>query len=271
MTVNPAYVGSQGHPTIVALYRNQWVNIQGAPRTISLGLDSPFRLFSGLGLSIVRDDLGPSQETFFDFNYAHSIVLNSYGHRLAFGLKGGGKHLSVDWSKGSYKDPDVAFQENIKGKFSPSLGVGLYYYTHNAYFGLSTPNLLKNQRYDDIMETVGTDRIHLYFIGGYVFDLNSSLKFKPSTFVKLVEGSPLIFDLSANFLVNDKLHLGLSYRWDDSISALLGLYISPKLQLGYSYDYTTTNLSNYNAGSHEIFLKFNFISLKKKIKSPRFF
>ncbi len=271
MSVNPAYAGSQGHPTITSLYRNQWVNIKGSPKTISLGIDTPLKLFSGLGLSIVRDELGPSNEVYFDVNYAHSIVLNRKGHRLAFGLKAGGRYLSVDWSKGIYKDPDVAFQENINGKLLPSIGPGIFYYTENAYLGISTPNLIKNQRYDDIKEAIGTDRMHLYLIGGYVFTLNPSLKFKPSTFVKYADGAPLIFDVSANFLINEKLHLGLSYRWNDSINALLGFYISPKFQFGYSYDYTTTNLGNYNAGSHELFLRFNLIPRITKLKSPRFF
>ncbi|MRI00083.1 type IX secretion system membrane protein PorP/SprF [Kriegella sp. EG-1] len=271
MTVNPGYAGSQGHASIIALYRDQWVNIQGSPRTISLGVDTPFKLFSGIGLSIVKDELGPADETYFDANYSHSIILNRYGHRLAFGLKAGGKYLSVDWSKGTFKDPDVAFQENIKGRFLPSVGAGIYYYTDNAYLGLATPNILKNEHYDAIQEAVASDRMHLYFIAGYVFDLNNSLKFKPSTFIKYVNGAPLIFDISGNFLINEKLHLGLSYRWDDSISAILGFYISPRLHIGYSFDYSTTNLTNYNDGSHEIFLKFNLIPRLTKIKSPRFF
>ncbi|MBM1107700.1 type IX secretion system membrane protein PorP/SprF [Aurantibacter crassamenti] len=271
MSVNPAYAGSQGYASIIAVYRNQWVNIQGSPRTISLGVDTPFKLFSGLGLSIARDELGPSDETYFNANYSHSLILNRKGHRLAFGLKGGGKYLSVDWSKGTFKDPDTAFQENITGKFLPSVGAGIYFYTDNAYLGLSTPNVLQGQRYDDIQETVDTDRIHLYFIGGYVFELNPSLSFKPSTFVKYVNGAPLIFDVSANFLINKSIHLGASYRWDDSVSALLGFNISPNIQVGYSYDYNITNLTNYNAGSHEIFIKYNFISRLTKIRSPRFF
>lgn len=272
MTVNPGYAGSQGYPSLISLYRSQWVNIKGSPSTLSLGIDTPMKLFSGLGVSIVRDEIGPSEETYFDINAAHSILVNRYGHRLAFGLKLGGKHLSIDWSRGTYKDPsDVAFEENIQGKFLPSLGAGLYYYTDNAYLGISTPNVLNSQRYDDVEETYGADRMHLYLIAGYVFELNPYLKFKPSTFVKYVNGAPLVFDVSANFLINDKFHAGVSYRWDDSVSAIFGFYISPKLQAGYSFDYSITNLSRYNAGSHELFLKFNFIPRITKIKSPRFF
>ena len=271
MTINPAYTGSKGHFSAISLYRSQWVGIEGSPTTISLGIDSPFDMFDGIGLSIVQDELGPSEETFIDLNYAHNIVVNRKGHRLALGLKGGGRVLSVDWSKGRHRDPAVLFNENIKGEFLPTVGAGIYFYTDNAYLGLSTPNILYNKRYDIIEESVGEERMHLYFIGGYVFNLNRYLKFKPSTFVKYVEGAPLIADVSLNFLINSQLTIGANYRWDDSIGALIGLQISPQFNIGYAYDLTTNNLGSYNSGTHEVFIRFQAISKITKIKSPRFF
>lgn len=271
MTVNPGYTGSRGYPSFIALYRDQWVGIDGAPRTFSLGLDTPLKLFSGLGLSIVRDELGPVQETYFDGNFSHSLVINRKGHRISFGLKAGGKHFSVDWSRGIHKDPDVLFNENINGKFLPSLGAGIFFYTNKAYVGLSTPNVLYNEYYDETIETVGQDRMHLYFITGYVFQLSPILKFKPSAYVKYVDGSPLIADGSLNFLFNEVLNVGASYRWDDSVSALLGFRISPEFDIGYSYDYPITDVSNYNSGSHELFIRFHLMPKVLKIKSPRFF
>lgn len=271
MTVNPGYTGSQGYPSIVALYRDQWLGIADAPRTISLGIDAPYNLFNSLGLSIVRDEEGPAEETYIDGNYSHSLILNRKGHRLNLGLKAGVKILSVDWSKGRYRDPDPVFEENIKGRLLPSLGVGVFYYTDNAYLGLSTPNLLHNQLYDDVAEAVATDRIHVYFIGGYVFELSPSLKFKPSTFVKFVSGAPLSVDVSGNFLINNTVNLGASYRWDDSASGMIGFYVSPQLVLGYAYDYSFSDVRYYSSGTHEVFLRFNLIPPSTKIKSPRFF
>ena len=271
MTINPGYTGTSGHPQLIALYRNQWAGIEGAPRTFSLGLDSPLKLFSGIGLSIVRDELGPAQETYFDVNFSHSLLLNAKGHRLALGIKAGGKHFSLDWARGIYRDPDVLFNENIKGEFLPSLGAGLYYYTDNAYIGLSTPNALYNKRYKDIEEAVGKDRTHIYLIAGYVFQLNPSIKFKPTSLIKYVDGSPIIADGSINFLFNDAISIGANYRWDDSISALIGFYLSRRWIIGYAYDYSISDISNYNSGSHEIFVKFNLNIKNLRIKSPRFF
>lgn len=271
MTVNPGYTGSRGHLAILSMYRNQWLGIDGAPTTITLGIDSPIGLFDGLGLSIIQDELGPSEETYIDGNYSHQLILNSKGHRLGLGLKAGIRLLNIDWSKGIYKDPDAAFNDNIDNKLLPTIGAGIFYYTKKSYLGLSTPNVFTNQHYDETQESQALERMHFFLIGGYVFDVNPQLKFKPSFFVKHVIGAPISVDVSANFLIYESLNLGVNYRWDDSVSALIGYQISPQFNVGYAYDFTTTNLNNYNNGTHEIFLRFQLITLENKLKSPRFF
>jgi len=272
MTVNSAYTGSRGNLAIISLYRNQWVGVEGAPKTLTFGIDSPIGKYDGAGLSIVQDEIGPSSETYIDGNYAHQLVVNRKGDKLALGLKAGVRFLSIDWSKGLYRDEgDVFLNENVNGKLLPSIGAGVFYYTRNAYIGLSTPNILTNTHYDEIQEAESVERVHLFLIGGYVFDLNPFLKFKPSFFVKHVAGAPLSADVSANFLMNEKLTLGVNYRWDDSVSALFGLQITPQLNMGYAYDFSTTQLTAYNSGTHEIFLRFMLKSRDRIIKSPRFF
>ncbi len=271
MTVNPGYTGSRGHLALISLFRDQWVGIEGSPRTITFGLDSPLSPFDGIGLSIVQDELGPSEETYIDANYAHQLVLNNRGHRLALGLKAGVRFFSLDWGKGIFREPETRFNENINSKLLPSVGAGVFYYTQNAYLGLSTPNVFTNAHYDEIQEAEATERLHLFLIGGYVFNLNSELKFKPSFFVKQVTGAPISVDVSANFLINNALNLGVNYRWDDSVSGLFGFQISPKFNVGYAYDYSINNLNNYNTGTHEIFLRYQWITRENKLKSPRFF
>lgn len=271
MTVNPGYTGSRGHLAILSLYRSQWMGIEGSPQTITFGIDSPIGISDGVGISIIQDVLGPSQETYIDGNYAHQLILNRKGDKLALGLKAGVRFFSLDWSKGRYRDPDAAFNENINSKLLPSVGAGIFYYTKKAYLGLSTPNVFTNQRYDEIQEAEALERMHFFLVGGYVFDLNPDLKFKPSFFVKQVLGAPLAVDVSANFLLYETLNLGVNYRWGDSLSALFGFQISSKFNLGYAYDYSINELNNYNTGTHEIFLRFQLVSKEKKLKSPRFF
>ena len=110
----------------------------------------------------------------------------------------------------------------------------------------------------------------MFFIGGYVFDLNANTKLKPAFLVKGVSGSPVIADLTLNALFNEKFTLGAAYRWDDSFSGLLGFQVSDQLLIGYSYDLTSTELNNYNSGTHEIMLRFELQKVGKLI-SPRFF
>lgn len=166
---------------------------------------------------------------------------------------------------------DALLNNNISNEIKPSIGAGFYYYSQKWYVGTSVPNLIRSNFYDDIQESVTIDRLHYYLIGGYVFDLSQSLKFKPAFLAKAVSGAPLYYNVSANFLVHEKLTLGASYQVDDSVSALAGFQITDEFYIGYSYDYTTTNLNKYNDGSHEFILRYQFQKKSKQIKSPRFF
>ena len=271
MSINPAYAGQRDVLSFTGLYRTQWVGIDGAPESGSLGLHSPLnddRL--GLGLNVVQDALGPATESFVDLNFSYSIPVNDNGLELSFGAKAGVHQLKTDWTKGRFQLlTDPTFNNNINLS-SLILGAGLYLHSDRWYLGASVPNFLTTEHYDDIQERIASERINFYFIGGYVFNLSRALKLKPSFFVKAVSGAPVIADLSANFLYQDTLNLGLAYRWDDSISALLGFQVTNGLYLGYSYDLTTTGLSNYNSGTHELLLRFELQQVGRLI-SPRFF
>lgn len=271
LSVNPAYTGSRGHLSILGLYRAQWVGINGAPESQVFAVDGPISNNIGLGLVIANDKIGPSNETLFDANFSYTIRLNNENKKLSFGLKGGGRIFNVDFSKGSYADPDIAFQRNINSKFLPTIGAGVYYHTDKSYFGFAIPNFFAEEHYDSEELNIATERLHYFLIGGTVFDLTADVKLKPAFFVKWVPGAPIIADISANALIKETLTLGLAYRWDDSFAALLGLQISPNLSIGYAYDFTTTDLRNYNSGTHEIFLRFELKSEDRKLKSPRFY
>ncbi len=271
MSVNPGYTGSRGHISVLGLHRSQWVGLDGAPTTQTFSVHSPVGNNVGLGLSFVNDELGPSSEIYLDGNFSYTLKFNK-NRRLSFGLKGGLRNLNVDFSKGSIQEEgDILFQNDINNRYLGTLGAGVYYHTDKFYFGLSVPNFLTTKQYIDVAESIAIERLHYFVIAGYVFDLNSNLKFKPSAFFKAVPGAPVIFDVSGNFLLNEKFTAGVAYRWDDSISGLVGFQISDQLNIGYSYDYTTTELNKYNDGTHEIFLRWDFITKERKLKSPRFF
>ncbi|MBT8274350.1 MAG: type IX secretion system membrane protein PorP/SprF [Bacteroidia bacterium] len=269
MSVNPGYAGQRDVLSISGLHRSQWVGIDGAPRTQSLILHTPLKNDKiGLGLSVVRDGLGPATETYADANFSYSIRVN-YNVELSFGLKGGFHLLETDWSQGIYQNPDTVFQENLS-LFSPVVGAGLYLHSEYWYVGFAVPNFITTRHYNDFQESVAKERMHYYLIAGLVLQASDNLKIKPATLIKAVPGAPVIADLSLNALFSEKFTLGIAYRWDDAFSGLAGFQISDSLFIGYAYDLTATELNNYNSGTHEIMMRFELQQLGK-ILSPRFF
>lgn len=271
MSVNPAYAGQRETLSVTALYRTQWVGLDGAPKTITLGAHTPLRNERiGLGLSVISDQLGPATETFVDANASYTIPLNAMQTtKFSFGIKAGFHILDTDWSKGQFQYPDTAFQDDLS-LFSPTIGAGAYLHSDKWYLGLSVPNFIETDHYDDFQESAATEKMHFYVIGGYVFNVSDALKLKPAFLMKAVSGAPLIADVSANALIKDKFTLGVAWRWDDSVSALAGFQVSDSIYIGYAYDMTTTGIKNYSNGSHEIMLRFEVQKLGK-ILSPRFF
>lgn len=277
--VNPAYAGSREALSFGALYRTQWVGFEGAPKTGTFTVNTPIGALQnmGLGLSIVRDELGPAIESNVNIDYSYWIN-TSDNAKLAFGLKAGLDLLDVDFTKLNIFDSnDPRFQNNIDNKLQPQIGAGLYYYTDNFYAGLSVPNFLTTKHFDESsiantnVETVAAERLHYFLIAGYVFDVSDNLKFKPATLVKAVSGSPLQWDVSANFLLYDKFTVGAAYRWSAAMSAMVGFQASDEIFIGFGYDYQTTDIEDYSDGSYEIMLRFDLFKKPERVLTPRFF
>lgn len=268
--VNPAYAGSRGSLSIMGLYRNQWVGLDGAPKTLNFSMHSPIGVKGvGLGLGFVSDQIGPTAESMVTADFSYTITLENE-LKLAFGMKGGLAIWDMDPTKLNIYNPNDynLRQENTS---SPVIGSGIYLYTPKWYVGLSTPNILETKYYDDVKVSVASEKTHFYLIGGYVFTLNPNLKLKPAILAKAVVGAPLALDFSANALINENLTLGLAYRLDAAVSALAGFQITDQMMIGYAYDYDTTSLGNYNSGSHEVFLRFELGTRLKAKVNPRFF
>jgi type IX secretion system PorP/SprF family membrane protein len=271
ININPAYAGSRSAMNIFGLYRTQWVGLDGAPETSCFSLNTPLNNSNlGLGVSLVNDKIGPTTENTFSADLSYTIQ-TSETFKISFGMKATANLFNLDVNRLSLEDQgDTQFQ-NLNSKFSPNIGAGVYWHSDKAYIGLSVPNFLETNRYNANEVAIFKERINYYLIAGYVFDLNPAIKFKPAALAKLVEGSPLQVDLSANFMFNDKFVVGVAYRWSAALSAMVGFQITDGLYLGYGYDRETTNLNNYNSGSHEIFLRFELFNDSSRMTSPRFF
>ncbi len=278
VSVNPAYAGSRGHMSLAVLYRSQWVGLDGAPKTQTFSMNTPLGYRGvGLGVSVVNDQIGPTSETFFDLDFSYTIQLAKES-RLSFGLKASASLLDIRFSELNQDvtnpgGPDPTLQQDITNRFTPNVGGGVYYHTDRFYAGLSVPRILETSHFDESSLSTAKEQMNFYLITGYVLDMSAFWKFKPALLLKAVRGAPLGVDLSANFMYNDKLIMGLAYRWDAAFSALVGFQLSPSFFIGVAYDREITELGQavFNDGSFEIILRYEFIKIKGNLKSPRFF
>jgi type IX secretion system PorP/SprF family membrane protein len=271
ITINPAYAGSRGVMSIFGLYRTQWVGLDGAPETSSFSVNTPIRYSDlGVGVSLVNDKIGPTNENTLSGDLSYTIP-TSEDFNLSFGLKLTANLFNLDVNKLRQEDQgDPQFQD-LNNKFSPNIGAGVYWHSDNAYLGFSVPSFIQTNRYNDKDVSIYKDKITYYLMGGYVFDIDPDIKFKPAVLTKVVNGSPLQVDLSANFMFDEKFVAGLAYRWSAAVSVMAGFQVSEGMYIGYAYDKETTKLTNYNSGSHEIFLRYELFNRYSRVASPRFF
>lgn len=278
MSVNPAYVGSRDVLSIIGLYRNQWSGLEGAPRTFNFGLHSPVGERVGLGLNITRDEIFIADETYIDALFSYTLNVSEKG-KLNLGVKGGGHLLNIDSNRlnsGPFNPGDSDTQINIDNKFSPQFGAGAFYYTDRFYLGFSVPNILETEHFDESSNSnnsssTAEERVNYYLMAGHTFNVSENVLFKPAALTKIVQGSPLQLDLSANFLIYEKFTLGMAYRWSAALSGLVGFQVSDQIFIGFAYDWETTELQQYNDGSYEIFLRFELFNREEGLKNPRFF
>jgi type IX secretion system PorP/SprF family membrane protein len=272
--VNPAYAGSRGTLSLGLLARTQWTNVTGGPKTVTFSGDAPIGRRVGIGLSVISDKIGPVQEQNLYVDVSYTINTSDEG-RLAFGLKGGVTLQDIDLLSITLpQDPnDPLFEDNVNEVY-PNFGAGIYYYTDKFYVGLSVPNILKSTHFERSggIITEASEEMHAFLTAGYVFGLSPTLKFKPSLMFKGVLGAPVSIDINANFLLYNRLELGVSYRVEDSLSALINFAVTPDFRIGFAYDYTISEFSNINpGGTYEAILLYDIDFSKKNLKSPRFF
>lgn len=273
--INPAYaLDEEGLLRTGGIYRNQWVGIEGGPETTTVFAQTALAKRVEVGVNIMHDQIGDIvKESHLSANFAYVLPVSETA-KLSLGLKGGVNFFDADLAR--LRTPDGGADpamENISETF-PNFGVGAYWFGENYYVGLSAPNLLTSKHIENAEGRAGLaeENVHYFLTGGYVFDLNPDLKLKPAFMVRGVSDAPLSVDVTANFLLYERLEAGVAYRIGDAVSGLVNFRVTPDLRIGYAYDYTTSNLGEYNDGTHEIMVLFDLNLLKRGYdKSPRFF
>ena len=274
LTINPAYAGSKDLLSMMAVSRNQWVGLAKAPDTRTFAIHSPVANTNmGLGLSFLSDHIWPIKQNGLYLDYSYTLHFSN-NRNLALGLKAGVNFYEAGVAELTTNDPnDPVFASDINHSFLPNLGVGAFYHTNRYYLGVSVPKLIKNTINKSGFSTGQFDKeeIHLFFMSGYVFDVNSIVKFKPSVLTKFVLNAPVSFDLNGTFVFFDRLWLGGMWRLGDSFGGLFQLQATNQMKIGYSYDLPISRLGAFNNGTHEIMVSFDFNLDSKKIRSPRYF
>lgn len=276
MFINPAYAGSREQVSATMVYRNQWVGLEGSPKTQTASVHGPLMNKKlGLGLTIMNESIGVTKQFAVYGSYAYRMQIGTNG-ALALGLQGGFINHQENLSEViTTEENDNEFLFNTPKVTLPNVGYGMYYNTDKFYAGISIPRMLKNRVAGDgskaVTNSMNFKTWHYYFMTGYVFPISETVKLKPSLMVKAVQGAPLIADITINALLKDVFWIGFAYRTEDSFAGLAAFQITPQLRIGYSFDYTTTELNNYSNGTHEITLGYDFSFNKKKVVTPRYF
>lgn len=278
--LNPAYTGSRGTLGINVLQRNQWIGFDGAPVNNSFAADIAVGEDLGFGLTAVFDKIGATVRNTYGVNGAYHLKLTR-DVKISLGLRVGAEYYTVDYTQlDPYDETDMLYANNVRS-FNPLVGVGVFLYSDKMYFGFSSPQIFSGY-YDGRFSNHGRSVSHYYLMAGYVAELSSDLKMKPSILMKWTGndfGNPFAVDVyglnaSLNFLMFNKLTLGAAYSYKSSCSGLVAFAIRPELLFGYSYDFNVNQLRNYSGGTHEIFLKYELpVGRKSKyqVVNPRFF
>jgi type IX secretion system PorP/SprF family membrane protein len=273
LVINPAYAGADEALSLTLLHRSQWTGVDNAPSTQSFSAHSLIKKKQiGLGLTLIRDEIGVHKNTNILTNYAYHINVSETTF-LSFGLQVGLTNLKSDYaslaSSSQANTPQDPKLVNSINETMIDFGAGLYIRSPRFHLGLSSPGLLS--RTITVNDTVSVNFKKANFLGiaRYRFRLSQSFDVEPGFMVKYFTTLPLSYDVNLNFIFKKVLTVGVSYRKSESIDVILKFQLTPQLQFGYAYDYPLNYVARLSSASHELMLNYLFRDFKKRAASPR--
>ena len=258
--INPAYVGSTEKTELnVISYKDQFSGIHDGPQTQSIAAQGSFNDKVGIGLEIVSDRVFIQKETNVFVNFSYKL---SFGEKkdLFLGLKAGGSFFNVDFTR--LQTPDTYNQSQGRvSKFNPNFGLGAYYKAEKYFVSLSAPRILQAERYEEIAGGAAqeaTDAGLVMFGGGYFYDLNENIQLIPALMARYIDGTPFGLDFNVSARFYKKFELGGSFRLNDSMSVMASFEVAKMLDLGFAYDFATSDIKDQTSGGPEFLLKVKF-------------
>jgi type IX secretion system PorP/SprF family membrane protein len=281
---NPAYAGAEGKACGSALYRRQWLGLEGAPESQLVSFHTPlFQERVGLGLNLNRQSIGISRALTAEMSYAYRLPLGP-GY-LSAGLSASVRYFTEDYSDSRIiASQDINYDPGVpmgqQSKYLPNFGVGMYYQAKRWYAGIGMPRLIESSI--DFAAGGGQAREirHLYAMGGYKIPITSMLNVHPQVLFKYLDGAPFDGDISVLLEMERQFHAGISYRLGgnmernggESIDLLLGFWIQKQMLIGVAYDISMSKIRTYQSGTFEVMLQYCFGNRGvTTIDNPRFF
>jgi type IX secretion system PorP/SprF family membrane protein len=283
--LNPAVAGIENYTDLKMGYRAQWSGLNGAPVTSFFSINAPIgrnfidgdaaafpgggeinpssRLYTqnyqasephhGIGFNMLTDKAGQITQSKFAAVYAYHLGL-APKLNMSVGVSAGLSHLtfnSADVVLTNPLDPAIA---NISSPWKPDLGVGVWVYSSDFYVGLSAQQLLKQNVFTTSTSSTGGSQTvpHFYLTAGTKLYASDDITFLPSVLIKQIQPVPLTYDINMKASFRDRFWIGGSYRHNDSFAGLAGFNLSSFINVGYSYDVTTSALNTVSRGTHEI-------------------
>ncbi len=277
LLINPAYAGTQVQLSATTIYRNQWVNFPGAPKTFTASAHSGFRKARvGVGFLASNDQIGIHRENTLYFMYSYRIPFSKYNKNsyVSFGLQGGFNNLKSDFSILNPKDQNDPFASLVERNMTWNFGSGIFLKHKSFYAGLSVPYILNNQVINaEVFSSTAQQYRYYYLNSGFTKKIAPDVKLMPSALIRIQESAPLSLDLNLMTVLYDAVGFGLSYRLGDSVVGLFELQINENFHAGYAYDFTLSDISRFSNGTHEIMINYRIKipSLHKGLECPSYY
>jgi type IX secretion system PorP/SprF family membrane protein len=275
LVINPAYAGNHVQFSATAMYRNQWVNFPGAPRTFSFTAHTALMKSKvGVGLMVNHDEIGSYKNDHIYGSYAYMLRFPS--STLAMGIQAGVNVVGANFNRLDLASPDAAFAGFSAVK--PNFGAGILFNKKNYFIGFSVPFIINSALATGSLENIATEirQKRYYFLrGGTILPLtrNKDVQINPSILVRSQEGQPLSMDLNLALIFYEVFSVGTSWRSGDAFITFIDLKLSEAFHFAYSYDLTSSNLNRFSNGSHEFMINYRrrFRGIHHNVECPNYY
>ena len=298
--INPALAGIESYADVRTASRSQWIGVEGAPVTfyasvhaalnkqersttsirhqrnngsrVKRGAGSHYRVspHHGVGAVAKIDKAGLLRTSSLNLNYAYHLPLTR-SINLASGIYSGFTQFHINTKDIILQTPDDPFL-NADGMnvMKLDLGVGLWLYSRTFFVGVSGAQLVHSG--NDVYSPEDGPRAmmqpHYYATGGYRLSISDRIDVTPSVMVKVAANRQAAVDLNLKALYAQRVWGGVSYRHQDAAAVMAGVYLNHIIDMSYSYDFVTSEMSKARANSHEVVVGFK-LNNPKRILCPQ--